>query len=189
MKTKKLSFKKWLKNVEASNDAFAKMSKSGKRVQIAKDVIARINYKRIVANTGSLIEDDTVLDLKERKGTLKETINSTKECQVCVKGGLFISYVGRANEFDKALLDDNEINVGSHDHESNEMVKLQEIFSSLQLAKIEAAFEGRVIVKGNTVSDSDQNKLRGFANAYYDDNERMIAICENIISNKGKFKI
>jgi hypothetical protein len=182
-------FKKWVKKTEKSNKAFKLMTKAEKRVQIAQDVIDRIKLRKIEAGSGTLMRSSTVDGLHSiGEDSLKKAINSGVSCSVCAKGGLFIAYVGRVNKFNTSDLGGN--GYLPHMHESNEMQKLQELFSGNQLALIEMVFEGDLILKEDyNFSERQVNRARGIYIKFRDSNDRLTAICENIIHNKGSFKL
>lgn len=185
------------KRIEESNQAFEKASKAEKRVMIAQDCIERIKMSQLSALQGYVVtdgiynaENNEILDL-----SIKDVLSSIIQfegvsiCNTCAKGGLFMSYVGRVNDF---IFCDVENNTG---HNSLAMKKLREIFSEKQLILIEAAFEGSQIVnrlssgENYYLSPSQKEKVEDFWNKHESDNNRLIAICENIITNKGTFKL
>jgi hypothetical protein len=172
-----------IKNIEASNEVFNKATKAQKRVMIAKDCIARIEAKLFFPNRGSLIKSEAM-------NINKETLNSI-ECQICAKGGLFASYVGRVNNFDCRTS-----SVGNWNSPDDKLhTKLSEIFTYKQLSLIECAFEGRKYLmrdnKGNNIifGDKTYDKAENYRDSFETSNECLIEICENIIRNKGTFKI
>jgi hypothetical protein len=177
--------------IEKSNEAFNKMSDAEKRVEVAKDTLARIAIKQMVGFRGATIARMDSLK-KDYPGGLKNTINTNDEftCQVCARGAMFMSYVGRVNEVDFSTLTDE-----TNDGDAPINTKLAEIFSFEQIALIETAFEGgRYLfvtkkLHGRNV-DIDQEllaKARLFRENYSIDTDRLVAICENIIENEGTF--
>lgn len=183
----KKEFKNWLKEVEKSNKAFELMTKSEKRVQIAKDVISRLEFKNLSADTGSLIKTTTKSIVKESgKESLKDFVNTGTTCEVCAKGGLFMSYIGRVNKFKSSDITKSR---HSHEHNSAEMIKLQEIFSDIQLVLIETVFEGRLVLTDRFISERNRQRAEKMYRKYENSNSRLVAICENIIRNKGTFKL
>lgn len=172
--------------IQKNNEVFAKLSKADKRVQIAKDCIARLEFKQVMYETGTVLSAKTLARLKEAHDDVKTTLTSPIKCTACAKGGLFLSYVGRANNYTKHNID------GTCSQYSNEHDKLLEIFTITQLSLIETAFEGYQFIttyNGKDITLKNIKDAENFFNVYYsNDNERMIAICENIIKNKGTFK-
>lgn len=186
----------FLKKIEESNEAFNKASKAVKRMIIAQDCIDRIKLDLIKAETGQVIYEYEIEEFAESIGynektcDLKPLINNPSlTCEVCAKGGLFIAYVGRVNKFKLSKLNGGENNSDDVQHK-----KLRQIFTTRQLALIEYAFEGRQCLaydeKGDDICfdyDEKTNAYR-YKTRYNDKDERLIAICENIIYNKGTFK-
>lgn len=181
MKTDLVS--KLINNIEASNDVFNKATKAEKRVMIAKDCIARIKVELLIPNRGSVIKSEAM-------NVNKEMLNSV-ECQVCAKGGLFASYVGRVNNFDRRT----SIVCGWNTPIDELHTKLNEIFTYKQLSLIECAFEGRKYLdrdnKGNFIIfyNKTLNKAENYRDRFENSKECLIEICENIIRNKGIFKL
>jgi hypothetical protein len=161
----------FLKRIEETNELFNNSSNAEKRVMVAQDCIDRIKAKLLEPQTARIIR------LPDFKNVNKENVNSVT-CEVCAKGGLFASYVGRVNNFDESSYITNSENNPAHK-------KLLEIFTLKQLAIIEYAFEGQQYI--NSVYISNSSALRFFYQSYETDEKRLIAICENIIKNNGDF--
>lgn len=198
-KIKKIIFKRLIKKIEQDNQTFKNATPAEKRIIVAQDCIQRINANQILPRgSGSVFVDDTKFDDCDAESSLQTVLNtcdkdSIIQCEACGKGGLFLSYVGRANEFEtKNLNYGNEVTDAHH-------VKLLELFSLEQLSLIEAAFEGTQMI-GDGSNDvyvdldayaddiDDYNKsFSKYIDKYPDDKKRLIAICKNIIENKGEF--
>ena len=184
------------KRIEKSNEKFNSMTKEQKKVQIAKDCIDRIMLEQLSAVEGSLVKFSTIdkFQKHDEKTSVKTVLNTVDapKCEVCAKGGLFLSYVGRTNEFnvnDFSPLNPNHF--GGSEHQ-----KLLEIFSHRELAYIEYAFEDGQFLYYDSVNNcnieftvSERNAIREFYNLYPSNNDRLIAICQNIIKNKGTFTL
>lgn len=200
--------------IKEENKTFKKLSLDEKKVVIAQDCIARIKLEQFKPNCGTFIRNTN--EIRDTKGTLKNLLNNPNldiQCEACAKGGLFLSVVGRINNFKKEDL------VGSNSRYNDEHSKLLEIFTVVELAYIEFAFEGQQYI-GNSMNDTDEERItftteeKIKARQFYieyggeydgevdddenfetytedndedDDSRRMIAICENIIKNKGHF--
>lgn len=206
---KKLVIKELAEKIKLENKAFAKASPEEKRVIIAQDCIARIRAKQIIAKRGRFIGnyDEVLAPLKNK--SLKSVLNvNIPECEVCAKGGLFLSYVGRVNDFKTCRID-----LGNSRY-NNEHVKLLELFSLEQLSIIEIAFEGAKFITPTFetyLEEQNFKKLLTKAIDFYkksgglvkpsgnpidveyetielDAEKRLIKICKNIIRNKGTFK-
>lgn len=190
----KKELKQLVDKIEAENKVFNKSTKAQKRITIAQDCITRIklNNLRLYGSNGFLDNDFEEILKTSKENDLKAIVNSSVTCVGCAKGGLFLSYVGRANKFKVSDLDSAQ-----NDIDDNEHVKLLEIFTVRQLALIETAFEGtqhifhyknkngKVIEVNFTIKEEE--KAEEYYIEYRNSDERMIAICENIIFNNGKF--
>jgi hypothetical protein len=183
--------------IEVENLVFLNMNKNEKIVRIAEDCIERIQLNQIIASKGNVVMFNHYF---KPNNDLKNIVNDGVTCSACAKGGLFLSYVGRVNNFSYGDLQ------GNNSLYDNEHSKLLEIFSIEQLALIEAAFEGKqclhsVSLRGKVrkyraffrkhggTYDSYQGKIDFDVAESTDENsnKRLIAICENIIENKGTF--
>lgn len=169
----------FLKRIEETNELFKNSTDAVKRVMIAQDCIERILSGFLKPKCGRVIvlPDNGSLQLPIVN---RQSVN-TELCQVCAKGGLFASYIGRVNNFESTDRITNESDNDAHK-------KLLEIFDLNQLAIIEFAFEGSQFI-GSHINGETFDKVRSFYISYNDDNERLIAICENIIANEGTFKL
>lgn len=179
----KKSFKDFVKEIEESNEEFLKMTPAQKRVQIAKDAIERIKLGQLRSQrrvTVSIHDDG-------EKDSLKELLNTEiVRCDVCAKGGLFLAYVGRVNEFRTDDIDNrSSLN-------SKEMEKLLEIFDPLQLNGIEAAFERVNVCHEFSEGSEEDNEFIKACSRYtlFEDwnmEQVMFSICRNIIKHDGEF--
>lgn len=135
------------KLVEKSNSKFATMTPAEKRVEIARDCIARLNVGQFRGNSGSIckFEGDYEYEV-EQDDSIKDLLIKGVECSVCAKGGLLMAYIGRVNDFKVGSLSQDRYNFDGGVAEYNslntsEHVKLMELFSAQQLALIETVFE------------------------------------------------
>lgn len=193
----KNKLKTFVQSIEESNDIFNASTKAEKRVAIAKDCIARIELGQFTAQRGRFCNIDADNDgfladgfhLRKTKTSIKKTLNDNRiRCRVCAKGSMFMSYIGRVNDmgFDKMS------SGGTHNLEYHNppMTKLLEIFSKNQLDLMEYAFEGTgdYLWMSSIFTQRNRKQCKSFYKRYENSNERLIAICENIIKNKGTFK-
>jgi hypothetical protein len=163
----------FLKKIERTNELFNNSSNAEKRVMVAQDCIDRIKAELLEP------KKDRIIKLPQNAYVNKENVNSIT-CEVCAKGGLLASYVGRVNNYNESCyLGTYEDNVAHK--------KLLEIFTLKQLAIIEYAFEGKQYIRSVDISSILCSKLDVFYIVYETDEERLIAICENIIRNNGDF--
>jgi len=164
-----------------------------KAVAIAKDVIAQLRLKRLIADTGiycrvyyddahQYFEDAVNLD-----HSFQETFKNDKKvsCGVCAMGAVFIGYINRFNE----VVNDSVKNVMSTDI----VTLLDGIFSEFQLRLMEFVFEGNWEVCPAELDDcpEEKEKLTRKGQQYYDkypdDNQRLRAIMLNVVRNNGEF--
>jgi hypothetical protein len=163
----------FLKRIEKTNELFNNSTPEQQRVMIAQDCINRIKIQLLKPQVSRIIR------LPDWANVNKENVNSIT-CEVCAKGGLLASYVGRVNSFNEPSCIPNNENNPAHN-------KLLEIFTLEQLAIIEYAFEGTKYIHSIDVPNSLGEKLKEFYQSYNNDEKRLIAICKNIIKNNGDF--
>ena len=167
-----------------TNKAFMKANKARRRVLIVKDALIRFdlqNLKLIHGNYVNLHDNSSVRPYST--DSFKDFINTDNTiCNVCAKGALFCSIVGRVNNVlaKDALNSAWSNNSGDKPHEL-----LLKYFDVKQLDMIETAYEGRSYL--HEMDDFTENKCVSYYKAFNNDNDRFMAICNNIIKNKGEF--
>lgn len=179
-----------------------RLTKSQMRVAIAKDVLAQMKAKKIIADTGCWVYDpkmgymETYMDglidkfLDDPKNDCceftefhaKDFTSKVNKCKVCALGSIFVS---AANLYDNIVLDTRD---PSDVFDSIKTSPLTKYFSADELLMIESSYEGQ----DGACFDDLNIKEAGLANAYYisfkNDKDRLAAIMKNIIRNKGYFK-
>lgn len=191
-KTQKLQ-----REIAKRNRAFAAADPAGKRVLIAKDVIAQIRAKRFKAKSNrwvTLLEKDNTPidphalehdlggDAPLRELFLKQTIPA---CDCCALGAMFMS----------CTLYNNKTTIDNFNHELawfEELVEtrrfsngLTSFFSSSQLELIEAAFEGNL--GAFTAPANKLDAVESWFAWFPNPKQRMLKIMQNIIDNNGTF--
>lgn len=167
-----------------SKEQFDKLSDAEKRIIIAKDVIKNIDEALIIATQGTYVSLQTESGYRARMSDnfereLDEFIKTEKlKCIACAKGSFFISYVMRndnckVNDYDAAKCPES-------------LQRVLPFFSIAQMNLIETAFEGDRI---NYDEESGYNDLKAeeFYRQYEYPDDRLKAIAQNIIDNKGTF--
>lgn len=204
-KVSKAVAKRLVKNenrrVREANKRFDALLPAEKRVAIARDVLAQLGSKKLVAARGTWLENAngnslySEADVKKNV-ELQSILAKTEQCEGCALGGLFLCAVRQA---DKLKLDElinvKDFKKGQKDY--TEDVYLDEIdqinmsdafnylkrfFPKAQLEMIETAFE-----LGYGACHSDDEATNLFAVGVNDASDRMRLIMENIVSHKGKF--
>lgn len=166
---------------------FSKLTKAEKRVAIAKDVLAQVKIQTIFPVQGNYIEIDEIKGNFDSDVQVNSLIKDKKiSCNCCMKGSLFMAHVNKTNHL---TLDD----LDSHGHSNNESMyeRLDKIFTQEQLDLMECAFEGDLISDSTGKLSSKEDLINkaydNFFIQYNDETERLIAICKNLIKNKGTF--
>lgn len=190
--------------IKTQNKKFEKSTKAEKRVMIAEDVIIQIKSRRIEPNVGTYFEVYKKGDfLKlERNGLRNQIVAPDVSCSCCQLGGMFSACVRMNGDY---MVKEDE--AGDNDVELDHIqTMVRKFFSPKQMVMVECAFESKDIQQfftfaddnytacvdyrvnlaakklGKTVHDLTFSEMRSTTDA-----EAMIAICKNIIDNKGTF--
>lgn len=184
-----------MKKKLSKNEKFWALSKPEQRVAIAKDVIKQLDAEFYKAMSGTYFESNIEVPASEVQfqKLLKKAKKEGEVCVVCAIGSCFTSAVSLGDSF--KVDSDNEspyvdgIYLSAEDMRSE---LLNKVFSKKQQNLIEQAFEG---VDNNWADDADfvdctvsSATAIAFGEKYRDVTERLRAIMENIIKNKGTFK-
>jgi hypothetical protein len=165
------------RQISRRNAIFKKATKAEKRVLIAKDVLNQIKNKKYIPKTGLWVSR-IFSNLKELKGydSIQPSLMAPSlECNCCALGAMMVScirYRGQTTKRDvlQGAFQGDTLLAGCGNSSG-----LQDLFSRTQMTEIEACFEGR-----------GYHGLR-FYKLFNEDEDRLVAICKNIIKNKGKF--
>ena len=180
---------KALKRSAKAEAAFKRMSKAQKRVAVAKDVIASIKAKQLVAKARTYIDVKAEGKDGYDNNTFKHPDFQTalamgQQCTACALGGLFVCAVKFENKIATEDANDNIDQPDLHDY-------LQHLFPYEQLQLIEIAFEQSWGIPGFDNGDDVPDKWKtavAFGQKHpTDDAARMTAIMRNIIRNEGTF--
>lgn len=146
--------------------------KAKERVAIAKDALAWIKAGALIPETGVYLQPEITPSREDADTFYNKQLRDIVlgNCKVCAKGAIFLAKAVRYNnvlvcQWMKA-------------DECDDNAPLREHFSWEQLDDIEAAFEGWSDQKSNPKS---------YISKYPNDKDRLIAILNNIIKNKGTF--
>lgn len=181
-----------INKIKRSNKSFKTMSPAQKRVRICKDVIELLEAKQIRAKfeygyIPLLIEMDVFPSSHNYKEVCsldaRDKFKELESCTVCALGSLMYSHVCRTNNITLKSL---SILNGSAIKN-----KLKGIFTPDQLSLIESAFEKEGCGHYDKFCSWESEypkKAVEFGARYKMDNNRLIGIMKNIITNKGTFK-
>jgi hypothetical protein len=188
---------------------FNELSKDKKAVLVAQDVLAQIAANKYVPNTGAYVKFEEDISFK---GDIKSNFDKLPQCQVCALGSMLLSCTNLGNVLTTDIISNDGI---GHWELQDDGVKelFSSIFSDKQLLMIETSFEGYSYWENYTVSDIKKHSKLGFDYIeysdryaddetlsfeetlscqklflkYHSDQERLEAICNNIIKNNGVF--
>ncbi len=202
---KPIDLKKLERQIKAREKRFNAADKAGKRVLIAKDVLADIKAQKLIAKRGSWIDtkedwygqlrSDTestfsrYVEEHEKNIELRDKLAQMPSCTVCALGACFVSAVKRVDKLKLGALvgetdeDGRLYNVlGTAEGGWGAISKyLGKFFTKKQLELIETAFE-----RGGGHTHAGW-KAEDFWWQYDNDQDRMVAIMKNIIKNNGTF--
>ncbi len=170
--------KRWAQNIARKNARFHKMSKTEKRMAIARDVLKQLRLEKYRACQGTYIHDRKYVlpydhtNYDHGDSTKLQAIllsEKAPQCAVCAVGSAFLS-LSRLG---------NNVSMASDKHQV-----LYSIFGKNNVTKMELIFEA--VYPG--YSDSYPKREHDFIKAYPKQNDRLVAIFRNIIRNQGIFK-
>lgn len=166
---------------------FDRLKPATRRIKITEDVLHTLTRKnRFKVTPGAYCEFNIELIAPSDTQLQKILPKYEKHCKACAIGGLFLSHVRLFNnitlgELDNTYadaLEDYPNGVGMKADDNAMLEAMGDYFPAEMLHTIEAAFEGRLIyygVKWVRRIPNHENRLK--------------AICKNIIANKGNFDI
>lgn len=186
--------------------SWSRLNAAEKRIALAKDVIKQLNAEKLIAKSsngyaklkipGIFSYQEKSFENKIQLQTLLKEDDKIK-CTVCGIGSIFICDIMNRDKYsishsgELSRVDDEDI-----------YLRLK-IFPILQLNLIETAFEKRVvndrtdklnsyefknIYSLNFIPTKLGKRAIDFGRKFKRDKDRLIAIMENIIKNKGEFK-
>jgi hypothetical protein len=161
---------------------FEGLTPAQRRVEIAKDVLLKLDSKKIVAKHMTYLRADRpiVSEAAYDDGqSMKMILQDIPQCRACAMGSLFVAAVDRFNEFDASRIDSNDIDDPGLDLGSLDGA-LRDHFDADQLQVIERAFEKW------TIFDKDRKPFVWRPELKTAD-ARMRAIAQNLIDNGGTF--
>ena len=190
-----------VRQIRARNRAFLALTPAKRRVAIAKDVIQQLNAEKIIAQRGVYFDESGIEKVMEQtywagKGATGvaghgETqvcdLLETSKCTVCGIGAAFVSAVRLGDDLKIKDLAADETWV--RDYQMRDYLK--RYFDPPQVALIECAFERGPYYRTNmnqAPSKSDTRAAVAFGRKYDGDADRMRAIFQNIVSNRGTFR-
>lgn len=183
--------------INRNNKIWANASKRERRVLLARDVIAQINAEKIIPMQGTWASSADGRQLVAGGGSVQKAIISGEipKCDCCAVGGLMLSAIKYCNNIN---IEEGECYIGfmftsnitpNSQHVDDAATRLlYEVFDPRTVRAIETAYEmgnGQFIDMSYMCLDSEYPKnLR-----LLESEDRMIAIMENIIENKGIFSV
>lgn len=181
------------KRIRDRNYRFRKMTPVQQRITIAKDVLDLLKAEKIRAESGTYLQFDDDVNEKywgdDWEGTepeegaakvqLHKLIEASETCDVCGIGACFVAAVRR----------NDACTVGDMDGSDDDMFMREYLgkwFPTSQQQLIETAFEcNDTFANGRNAGMAARAVEFGYK--YDDDGDRLKAIFENVIANKGEF--
>lgn len=157
-----------------------KLTKSEKRVLVAKDALKQIRAEKYMPTMEILFDSPPLTSLDRRilisspESQLQPLLKDQPPCEVCARGALLLSTVRKFNDYT------------THELVFHKDENIRDLFGSDRIDQIEAAFECWRWTSG--VPHTNSAKACRFGEGYSDPTERLVAILKNIIKNNGKFK-
>jgi len=175
----------------ASSRKFETLTPRGKAARVAHDVLQQIRINKLRALRGAYIIAtlSRTIEVGTPVCSLLDTSNSYS-CEVCALGGLFMGLAMN----DKSI----KVKYRLYSYESfaeptDFKHRLTGIFAPNQLNMIESAFEVQNMIQGRAVDLLDAGSpdivaAIKFGKRYRSDSNRLRAIMNNIVENRGIFR-
>ena len=146
--------------------------KKAARVAVAKDVIKWIRAGKLRARQGAYVWGPRLHDCSPTLDSI------ARNCHLCAMGAVLLSAFNKFDgqgfaEIISLANDDDSVGGG------NVVFQLGGLFSESQLRLMEAAFEG---------CHSDRSATWKFHLSIHDDNDRLMAIMQNVVDHGGTFR-
>ena len=179
---------------------FNNLPRKEKAVLVAKDIIEQIKIGRYIPNRGFYINDLRSTEMFSEDSVIRDAFNDIQECRVCAIGATILSATHLGNRLKVTDLNINYL-VTVHKLRNPKVIKLLDsIFDDRTLLLIESCFEGFIAEDDryatkikrysySYITSEVINKCNAFKEQYENTDDRLIAICQNIITNGGEFKI
>lgn len=175
--------------------SFDEMSQRERAVAVAEDVIKTIRAENnIQIRKGSYFGGRFKLDVVDENAELQHLLPEIERqgCSVCARGAAFLSHVRLFDNFKASRVlgrtDDHDFNYdagcGWHTTENT----LQDTFSEQTRNLIECAFEMSRNHRYGVSLELAQGAVE-FGVRFPKDDERLVAIMENVIANDGEFTV
>ncbi len=167
-------------------EKFNESSKAERRVIIAQDVLKHIVTKEYFINKGAYLRlPEELFIFKNVKKKLQSLFGQINQCKVCALGAIFMS---KCSINDGQILGDSVLDYRGDD--TLYYTSLRKHFSNRQLVLIESAFEMEDDMSSMSRYQGgiDCIKSIAFGKNFSDSPERLTAIMNNLIKNKGTFK-
>src|SRR6187402_2697687 len=121
---------------------FNALPKNKKVVLVAKDVIAQLDAKRYISQTGRYIYNLKTVDGEIINGEINKNFDKIKSCQVCALGSMLMSCTHLGNKLTTSDLDINYIAMTSELRNDKVSKLFKSIFDPHTLLLIETSYEG-----------------------------------------------
>lgn len=178
---------------------FNKLPKNEKAVLVAKDIIQQIKKGKYLAVTGCYINAYFTDTRIKRKDQIQKHLKKIDHCQVCQVGATLMSYIKLGNKltFEDLRIHNNYVGITELDNEEVKKAILS-IFTKRTIAMMEICFEqeynaGCMNIARDIfdykLSYKDIEKCLNYTKDLGADEDKMIKICKNIITNNGKLII
>lgn len=178
-------------------EEFNALPKREKAVLVAKDILKYVNKRVYKPITGCYIRyPELKRPIPVGEQQLQKHLSKIKDCHVCAIGSIILSSIRLGNEVTTSDLD-LHYSIGLNQIKKSKRVTnlLKSVFDKKTLLIIENCFES-VIEEGDrvgkhifgaTLTEEEERKCSSFYAQFNSSTDRLIAICNNIIENGGKF--
>lgn len=202
-----------------TTNQFNRLSKAKKAVLVAEDALLQIKAKKYFIKKGNYIHNLQIIGTYKKTDEINEKFDNIKKCECCALGSMLLSctHLGNNLKIRDVITKSpftERLNSGVINDTNSKINSLfSSIFDSKQLLLIENAFEGYGSFNNVPINEiklfykedfeyfehtryssaeltfEETLQCTKFYRKYKNDENRMKAICNNIIKNNGKFII
>lgn len=180
--------------------SFSRLGAAEKRIAIANDILKQIKAHKYDIQKGTWLEVDPAGNESPGAGENNSKIiqaallggrktividTPAANCTCCAVGAACASAIRLFNQDTIPGSIEKGFEMDGYDEG---MKILEKYFPKAQVDLLEAAFEQRTDSHHRNAKDESLGKAVFFGNYEDNDTERLVAICKNIIKNKGTFK-
>lgn len=169
---------------------FLSKQKRAERVAIAQDALAQLEADKYVVLAGNGYVWSWLDETVPQEDDLQDHLEALQDCEVCLLGACFLSFVRRHDSVRISELDRSPSGRSFLTHSGVVFDRLSQFFDKATLARLEAAFEGRLFRSAFNwawIRRPGVEAAIAFGRQWDDPKVRAINILKCVIAHNGEF--